>query len=100
MQKMHYSSRNTYYYHTRQPNLSLLILKKYGKAINYDFSADLGEPKQQLVLEEDPTYLVTPQTLEEAVKQRDFYWRLYMHQLESYRKLEDELNTLKKAAKS
>jgi hypothetical protein len=97
---MHYSSRNTYYYHTRQPNLSLLILKKYGKAISHDFSIELGEPRQQLVSEDDPTYLIAPQTLEEAVKQRDFYWKLYMHQLESYRKLEDELNTLKKTVKN
>jgi hypothetical protein len=87
MKKLGYSSRNTYYRHISTPDLSLDILQRYGKAIHYDFSIDLNPQSLTGTGENPPVYLPVPETIEEAISQRDFYWRKYNEQLEQYRKL-------------
>lgn len=87
MRKLGYSSRNTYYRHISTANLSLEILQRYGKAIHYDFTFDLNPQIYSEAAETPPVYLAIPGTMEEAISQRDFYWRKYNEQLEQYRKL-------------
>lgn len=97
MQKLKYASRNSYYGHTRNPDLSLDMLKKYGKILNYDFSRDIPEMEPYIAILGDPEigYMKEPKTKEEAVKQRDFYIKLYMNQLEEFRRLQEEMSIIK-----
>lgn len=66
-------SRGTFYNHKEDPNLPFEILEQYGKVINYDFTNDFPE-MQKYTLEEPELPLGEPVTLEEAIKQRN-YWR-------------------------
>ncbi|MEO6130005.1 MAG: hypothetical protein ABIP30_16770 [Ferruginibacter sp.] len=90
IKRMGYGSRNTYYNHIKQPELSLVILKKYSHALKYDFSSEIKEMTGFILSEEEESYISVPKTIEEAVRQRDFYVKLYMSQLELYRKLQEE----------
>lgn len=85
---MNYSSRNTFYNHTKRKDLSLIILQRYGRVLRYDFSSNIEEISD-LMLHEDPThYLPTPTDIADAISQRDFYHKLYMELLEKLRELE------------
>lgn len=95
VERMHYASRNTFYNHTRREDLSVAILKRYGRVLGYDFSQDIPEVEDYGIKETDVNYLTEPKTKEEATRQRDFYLKLYMSQLEEFRKLLEEYNDLK-----
>jgi hypothetical protein len=95
MKRLGYASRNTYYYHIQQANLPTQVLNDYGKIIKHDFSNDIEGFTLSAVAEEESPYFTPPKTMEEAIKQRDFYVKLYIKQLEDYRKLQDELAELK-----
>lgn len=66
-------SRGTYYNHISDPKLPFETLEQYGKILGYDFTNDFPE-MQKYTLEDPPVQYGEPSTLEEAVKQRD-YWR-------------------------
>jgi hypothetical protein len=66
-------SRGTYYNHKEDANLPFEILGQYGKVLGYDFTNDFSEMQQYILEEPTPPY-GEPSTLEEAIKQRD-YWR-------------------------
>ena len=87
MRKLGYSSRATYYRHIESSDLSLDILKRYAKVLHYNFGLDLNPELFTEATESPQVYLPNPETLEEAINQRDFYWRKYHQQLEEYRKL-------------
>ena len=88
--RMNYSSRNTFYNHTKKEDLSLAILIRYSKVFRYDFSSDIEEINDFVVREEEPSYLPPPANLADATSQRDFYHKLYMGLLEQVRQLEKE----------
>ena len=94
--KMNYGSRNTFYSHLKKAELSLGLLKRYGRVLQYDFSQDIDEMSELKLEEEVPSYLRAPLNLEDATNQRDFYHRLYMELLEEVRRLEAEYVALKK----
>lgn len=97
VERLHYASRNTFYNHIRRSDLPFAILKRYGKVLGHNFSADIPEMEAYEIemKETDVNYLLDPKTKEEAVRQRDFYLKLYMTQLEEFRKLQEELNDIK-----
>ena len=66
-------SRGTFYNHKEDPELSYDQLEQYGKILSYDFSQDLSG-MQKYVLEEPVEPYGEPKTLEEAIRQRD-YWK-------------------------
>ena len=66
-------SRGTYYNHKEDPNLPFETLEQYGKVLGYDFTNDFSE-MQKYVVEEPIVPYGDPMTLDEAIKQRD-YWR-------------------------
>jgi len=94
--RMNYASRNTFYSHLKKPDLSLGLLKRYGRVLKYDFSDDIDEIDELRLEEEISPYLTAPLNLEDATSQRDFYHRLYMELLEQVRKLEAENASLRK----
>jgi hypothetical protein len=87
--------RVTYYSHIKRKDLSLEILAKYAKALGHDFSDEIEGFGIAMVADAEAPYLGAPATIEEAIRQRDFYVKLYWEKLEQYRKLEDELKELK-----
>lgn len=99
VQKMGYSSRNTYYNHTQKQQLSFKILERYGKVLKVDFAQEIDELKPFTASEPETTYLGTPSTIEDAIRQRDYYVKLYWEKLEEFRKLEEELKTFKQEKK-
>lgn len=82
-------SRGTYYNHISDRYLSLETLFEYGKAIGFDFSKILPEIKQYRVEEPEVTFKV-PQTLEEAIEQRDMWREKYYQLMEKYHRLLDQ----------
>lgn len=90
VKRLGYTSRNTFYYHTKQAALSLLILEKYGKVIRHNFADEIPEMESPVLKELDSEYLTRPETIEEAIRQRDFYFKQYLKLLEDIRRLEEE----------
>ena len=66
-------SRGTFYNHKEDPELSYDQLEQYGKILSYDFSQDLSG-MQKYVLEERVELYGEPKTLEEGIRQGD-YWK-------------------------
>ena len=75
-------SRSSYYHHIGDEGLSYEILEAYGKAMKYDFTEDLPEMNKYLV--EDSSEKYTLLTLEEAIRQRDYWKDKYYALLEKY----------------
>ncbi len=96
IERMRYASRTTYYNHTRNPRLSLTILGRYGKIFKHGF---YEIPEMKLLTSKESAvfgpYFKLPVTLDEAIKQLDFYYMKYMLQLEEIRKLLEENGELK-----
>lgn len=97
VERMRYASRSTFYNHIQKPDLSLDMLRRYGKVLNYNFYDDI--PEMTTFPAQEPAfpafYIAAPKTMEEAIRQRDFYYQQYMLRLEDYRKLQEELYELK-----
>ena len=79
--------RGTYYLHIKKKDLSVTILNKYAKAIGYDFSEDIGEMEQFILEEPETVYVTKPQTIEEAIRQRNEWKEKYYLLMEKYLKL-------------
>ncbi|MCP9749592.1 hypothetical protein EGI32_01250 [Ferruginibacter sp. HRS2-29] len=95
VKRLKYNSRNSFYNHTRNPDLSLAILARYGKLFNYDFSVDIEEMKAFSVKEDEGHYTNNPKSRADAINQRDYYKDLYMELLEKVRELKQEISELK-----
>jgi hypothetical protein len=74
-------SRGTYYNHILDPDLSLDLLERYGKALHYDFTQDVPRMKHY-TLEEPERHYGEPGTLQEAIAQRDYWRELYYKTLQ------------------
>lgn len=79
-------SRGTYYNHIADPKLPLELLEQYGKVLRYDFTQDIPQMKKYS-LEEPEAYYGQPATLEEAIRQRDYYREKYYTLMEQYHKV-------------
>lgn len=95
VKRLKYNSRNSFYNHTRNPDLSLAILAKYGRLFNYDFSVDIEEMKVFSLKEDQSLYADNPKSRADAINQRDYYRELYMELLEKVRELKQEISELK-----
>ena len=73
-------TRAAFYKHTGKANLSDAILMKYGKAWQYDFTEEIpGLPRY---MEDNESFTGRPSTIDEAVKQREFFREKYYRQLD------------------
>lgn len=66
-------SRGTFYNHKDDPDLPFETLEQYGKVLGYDFTNDFPE-MHKYVVEEFIAPYGEPKTMDEAIKQKD-YWR-------------------------
>jgi AcrR family transcriptional regulator len=82
-------SRGTFYNHVEDPNLSFEILERYGKALGYDFTADIPE-MAKYTFEEPSEIYGQPSTLEEAIKQGEYWKNKYIALLEKHQRLIEE----------
>jgi hypothetical protein len=73
--------------HIKQKDLNLDILKKYAKAIEYDFSNEVSGLETFVVGEEESVYKTKPKTLKDALKQRDEWKDKYYELMEKYQRL-------------
>jgi AcrR family transcriptional regulator len=79
-------SRGTFYNHVKDPQLSFETLARYGQVIKHDFSQDLPDMKRYAFEEPEAPYGL-PQTLEEAIEQRDYWRERYYQKAEEYNQL-------------
>ena len=70
IKKAGYKSTTSYYRHVQMADLSLEIVHKYGEALKHDFSLEIPEIKEVDWLVESGN----PKTIQEAIRERD-YWR-------------------------
>jgi len=82
-------SRGTFYNHVEDPNLPFEILERYGKALGYDFTADIPE-MAKYTLEEPSEVYGQPSTLEEAIKLGEYWKNKYIVLLEKHQRLIEE----------
>ena len=82
-------SRGTFYNHIEDPNLPFDILEKYGKALAYDFTTEIPE-MTKYAFEEPAEMYGQPSTIEEAIKQRDYWKDKYIALLEKHQRLIEE----------
>lgn len=89
-------SRSSYYKHISNPDLDFHILAAYGKAIGYDFSDQFPEMPRYMVYDPEENYQ-SPQTIAEAIVQRDAWKDKYYELLEKYNILmEEKLEAMKR----
>ncbi len=89
-------NRTTFYNHIVNPELPFHILERYGRVLNFDFTAKIPE-MQKFKNFEDPAVLYkTPDTLEEVLLQRDIWRDRYYELLEKYNKVIEEALASKK----
>lgn len=83
VKKAGYSRASYYNLHITNPELPYGILEIYGKVLNYDFSDHLPDMIN---------YTTTKQkiTLEQAIKERDYWKDKYVNLLEKYNILVEE----------
>jgi AcrR family transcriptional regulator len=90
MKRLGYSSRNTFYRHIKDADLAEAILKRYGKVIRHNFAFDIDfTGPASIVSDNDQPYLPEPKTFEEALTQRNFFWKLYQQKVKDYNDLEE-----------
>lgn len=82
-------SRGSYYKHKLERDLDFHILAAYGRALKHDFTEDLPEMPKYLLEEPEAQYGKTP-TLQEALKQRDYWKEKYYELIEKYNQLIEE----------
>ena len=82
-------SRGTFYNHIIDPHLPFDILERYGKALGYDFTADIPE-MTKYTLEEPAEIYGQPSTIEEAILQRDYWKDKYIALLEKHQRMIEE----------
>lgn len=84
-------TRGSFYLHIKKEDLSLDILKEYGKAIGHDFSNEIPEIKN---LTEDEHAPYTKETvlpaLEEVTRDRDTWRNKYYELSDRYNELSDK----------
>jgi transcriptional regulator with XRE-family HTH domain len=91
-------SRPTYYEHINDEDLSLEMILKYGKALNYDFSTDIPDLMAYIssIPESDIKYLSVEQLVQEVGKYKDKFHEV----LEKLENLRDENNDLRNENKA
>jgi len=82
-------SRSSYYKHIDNPNLDYHILIAYGKAIRHDFTDTFPDMPKYLVEDPEEPY-GQPQTIEEAIRQREVWKNKYIELLEKYYRMVEE----------
>lgn len=83
-------SRSSYYNHILDPELSFDILREYGKALKHDFSIELPELNNHIIVEEETEDYIKPSTLEQALKLAEKWKAKYYLLLEKYNQLLEE----------
>ena len=93
-------SRSSYYNHIEEPELDLLILEAYGKALLYDFTEEIPEMNKYVF--EDPAVKYGPRNFEEAVRQLeqlrnkyDQFSEKHNQLIEKYDQLHDKCDQLR-----
>jgi len=79
--------RTTVYRHFAKPDLDFSILIRYGKALNHDFTIEFPELESYFSHTEEPIHAYTPQTVAEALKERDHWKDKYIKLLEKHNAL-------------
>jgi predicted RNase H-like HicB family nuclease len=79
--------RTTVYRHFAKPDLEFTILIRYGKALNHDFTIEFPELQNYFSHADEPIHAYTPQTLAEALKERDIWKDKYIKLLEKHNSL-------------
>jgi hypothetical protein len=82
-------SRSAYYKHIENPDLEYHILTAYGKAMKFDFTEQLPEMPKYVLSDPEETY-GKPVSVEEALRQRDYWKDKYIELLEKYNRLIEE----------
>ena len=82
-------SRSSYYKHIANPDLDFDILMRYGKAISHDFTEEFPEMPKYLLEDPQETYN-KPVTVEELIRERDYWKDKYLDLLEKYNRLIEE----------
>lgn len=92
IKKAGFKSRSSYYNHIEDKDLPLDILQKYGQALGYDFSLEVPEIKaiDAFVEKEDPL------TINQALKERDYWRDKYYVLLEKNAQLLEQLSKSKR----
>ncbi len=75
--------RSSYYKHIKDPNLEYHILIAYGRALKHDFTEEFPDMPKYVLDDPQETY-GKPITLDEAIKQRDYWKDKYIDLLEKY----------------
>ncbi len=82
-------SRSSYYKHIDNPDLDFHILIAYGRAMKHDFTDEFPEMPRYLLQDPEEPY-PQPLTLDEAIRQRDYWKDKYIEMLEKYNRLMEE----------
>lgn len=87
-------SRSAYYKHIENPNLDYHILMAYGRALHHDFTEEFPDMPQYEVEDLESLYGKKPETLEEALQQKEFWKNKYLELMEKYTALIEEKITI------
>lgn len=86
-------NRKSVYRHFEDPILPTGILLKYGKALNHDFTFEIPEMRNELMMKE-PSIEYQPKTFDELQIDRDAWRTRYIDMLERYNELMEKYTTL------
>ncbi|MCA0383652.1 MAG: hypothetical protein LCH58_15945 [Bacteroidetes bacterium] len=86
---LHYKSRSTIYDHFKKEILSEKVLLRYAKVLKSADIYSISGVSQQKV--EIHNGLAKPSSIDEAVEQRDYYYKLYLESLEKIRLLKRQI---------
>lgn len=84
-------NRTTFYNHIENPVLPYHVLEKYAKVLAYDFIKFIPEMEKFKQFEEPSTLYKKPETIEEAIDQREHWKNRYYELLERYNDLMEKL---------
>jgi hypothetical protein len=82
-------TRSSYYKHIQDAELPYHILASYGKALKFDFTDELPEMPKYLIEETDTLY-DKGMTIEDLLKQIEYWKDKYIDLLEKYNRLIEE----------
>lgn len=87
-------TRSSYYKHINDPDLPYSTLIKYGRALNYDFKADIPDMPEYMMEEPVEDY-DKELTFEEAKRSIEYWKNKYIDLLERYNGVMEELRSRK-----
>jgi len=82
-------TRSSYYKHIQDPELPYHILAAYGRAMRHDFTDELPEMPKYIVEEPESGY-TKGMTIDDLLKQIDYWKDKYIELLEKYNRLIEE----------